>query len=371
MVTVSRAVAGGGQLSDVLDVIAREASLLMGAQGASILQLAGDRLRIVGSYGLSLGYSERLDNWPMPLAPGRGPSGLALRTRAPILIEDITNDPRFGAYAELVQGEGYRALASTPLISGEHVLGTLTLYRRAAGRWTDEEVRLVTFFADHAATAIRTAQLIAEQQRQVAALERVVIRLREQTHEHANRIHAIGGLLAMGDMDEALAFIGDLTAAHISDREVFERQPSGNALAGLLSLEAILARQRSIELELDVIDDLGRLPLTDAQALTIVGNLLDNAFDAVADEDPERRRVQLSITESDGSFRIRVRDWGPGMETPNNLFNSRYSTKPDHSGIGLILVRDAVQAGRGRISIEHPAVGVAVVVTLSASAAHA
>jgi GAF domain-containing protein len=343
----------------------------MNAEGASILELAGDRLRIVGSHGLSPGYRKRLDNWPMPLAPGRGPAGLAVRSRAPILSTDATSDPRFTEYAELIRTEGYTALASMPLITGETVLGTLTLYRREPGEWSDDEVRLLAFFADHAATAVRTAQLIAEQKRQVSALERLVLRLREQTHEHANRLHAIGGLLAMGDTDEALEFVRDLTETHISDREVFERQPSGNALAGLLWVEMILARQRSIELQLDVLDDLDCLPLTDAQALTIVGNLLDNAFDAVADADadPDRRRVQLTISETQGEMQIRVRDWGPGMPGAEDLFAPGYSTKSDHTGVGLTLVRDAAHAARGRISIEHHAVGVAVVVTLNAPGA--
>ena len=38
--------------------------------------------------------------------------------------------------------------------------------------------------------------------------------LREQTHEHANQLHAVRGLLALGAPEEALRFVEDLETAH-------------------------------------------------------------------------------------------------------------------------------------------------------------
>jgi two-component system CitB family sensor kinase len=364
MLAVSRAVASGGPPGRVLDEIATQTTFLMNAQGASILELAGDRLRIVGSHRLSSDYRRRLDAWPMPLATGRGPAGLAVSRRAPILTADATSDPRFTDYAELIRDEGYRALAAAPLLVGETVLGTITVYRTTVYDWPDEEVRLLTFFAEHAATAVHTAHLIAEQQREVEALQRLVRRLREQTHEHANRLHAIIGLLASGDTDEALAFLEGITHAHLADRRILEGQPSNNALAGLLAVEMILARQRSIDVQLDIRENLDRLPLTQAQALTIVGNLLDNAFDAVADMAQLRRRVRLTISKRESLICICVRDWGMGFENVDEAFALGYSTKTEHSGMGLALVRDAVQAARGRISVQPHADGTAFVITL-------
>jgi hypothetical protein len=367
MLAVSRAVAGGGPLGATLDRIAEQVAALAAARAVSILELAGERFRIVGNHGLSESYCRRLNDWPMPLAPGRGPAGLAVRTGRPVLVEDVVGSAVLENYQELARSEGYRSIASFPLAAEDEILGTLTIYRTAPGPWAPEEVELLAFFAEHAATAVRTAQLLSEQRRQVAALERVVRRLREQAHEHANRLHAIGGMLGLGEPDAALAFVRDLTDAHLSDHATFAGQRSDHLLSGLLWVETVLARQRSIALELDGVDGLKRLPLTGAQAVTIVGNLLDNAFDAVGEMPEERRHVQVSVRAHEDRVHIRVRDWGPGLKPGQAPFDHGYSTKAEHPGVGLGLVLEAVQAARGRISVEHHGDGVAFVVTLPLS----
>ncbi len=364
MLAVSRAASRDAPLDEVLDEIAAEATALTGACAASILELAGDRMRVIGNHGLGRDYRRQIDTHPAPVRPGRGPSGLAITTGAPVVTADALTDPRFPEYADLARGGGYRALATAPLMVRGKALGALTLYRRVPHEWSEEEQELLTFFAGHAATAVDTARLIAERQRQVAALERFVVRLREQAHEHANRIHAIAGLLVLGDVEEALRFVEDLTEIHHSDSELLARQPSGNALSGLLWVEMILARQRCIDLRLDVSCDLGRLPLTDAQALTIVGNLLDNAMDAAAAMSGERRRVEVRIWRRRDSVAIRVRDWGRGVVDADGLFASGYSTKQDHPGVGLSLVRDALHAACGQVEVERLDDGVAFLATI-------
>ena len=369
MLAVARIVADGGPLDATLDGIARQVTRLVPARAVSILELAGERFRIVGSHGLSPGYRRLLDDWPMPLAPGHGPAGHAVRRRHPVLVEEVQGSPIFEGYQELAAGEGYRSAASFPLTAATAVLGTLTIYRTVPGAWGADDVALLASMAEHAATAVRTAQLIAEQRRHVSTLQRLVGRLREQTHEHANRLHAIGGLLALGEGDEALALVQELSEAHLVDRSTFEgEQRSGHPLMGLLWVETVLARQRSVVLELSDIEGLDRLPLTTVQMVTIVGNLLDNAFDAVGEMAPERRRVQVSIRAAGDRVRIRVRDWGPGLPHDSDPFAAEHSTKAAHAGLGLSLVAEAVQAARGRIAVEHYRDGVGFLVTLPLSA---
>src|SRR6478735_12562047 len=105
-------------------------------------------------------------------------------------------------------------MVSVPLTSGPEMIGALNVYRRRPGPWPERELALLRFFGEHAASAISTAQLIERQTRQVGALSRLVRGLREQTHEHANHLHAVRGLLALGAPDEALRFVEDLETAH-------------------------------------------------------------------------------------------------------------------------------------------------------------
>jgi two-component system cit operon sensor histidine kinase CitA len=104
-----------------------------------------------------------------------------------------------------------------------------------------------------------------------------------------------------------------------------------------------------------VVDDrshLSRLPtaLSDTQIVTLLGNLLDNAFDAVATMPPERRQVTLLIDEHAGAMAISVSDLGVGLPADGrSIFHTGVSTKDGHAGIGLSLVRDTVAAAMGTI----------------------
>lgn len=365
MLTVSRAALRGGPLSTILDEIATEATrVVRGADRSSIILVEGSehRFRLAGSHGLSERYTRLLSTGEAKLRPGEGPSGLAYVSGAPVVISDLDTDPQVASWAwrDIAREEGYRAIVSMPLIPDRTVVGTLNLYRTDPGTWPDEHVELLRFFAEHAASAVRMAQLLDERGKQVVALRRLVRALREQTHEHANRLHAISGLLALGEIDEAKEFLQVLETTHAAIREALDTRIQVPTLAGLVLAETVVAAQRGITLEIDEDSCLRRLPsvLSDTQAVTIVGNLLDNAFDAVANMPPERRHVRLRIDDAGGTTVIEVADRGEGLPCDGvALFERGVSTKAGHRGLGLALVREAVTAAMGTVEVQRHAEG--------------
>jgi signal transduction histidine kinase len=351
MLAVSRLVADGGPLPQLLDGIAAAAAAVVCAHSASILLRDGrDAFRLAGAYGLSPRYAALLDRAPA-LAPGHGPSGLAALRGCPVAILDTETDEDFAPWRPLARSAGYRAMVSVPLTAGADVIGTLNVYRPDPGPWSARELALLGFFGEHAASAIRTAQLIERQTRQVGALARLVRGLREQTHEHANRLHAVRGLLALDAPEEALRFVEELETAHHVAYGSISGAIEQPVIAGLLLAEMAIAQQRGIVLAIDEASRLVRLPprLTDADAVTIVGNLLENAFDAVAALAPARRRVRLTIADDGAALTIRVADRGAGFTAGDRVIEHGYSTKAGHAGVGLALVRDAVAAAGGTL----------------------
>lgn len=183
--------------------------------------------------------------------------------------------------------------------------------------------------------------------------------LRSQSHEFANTVHVISGLLELGRTEEAVAFIersgygGLLTTSAVAPGV---RSPE---LAALLLVKAITARERGVTLDVaeeSALDAPGT-PETSAlhtDALVVLGNIVDNAVDAAGPEG----RVGV-LLESDGTrLRLRVDDDGPGV--PENLrhqvFKAGFSTKvagtKEHSrGIGLALVRRVVDRRDGEVTI--------------------
>jgi signal transduction histidine kinase len=360
MLAVSRAVARGGPLSEVLDMVAAEAAgVVSGADRSSIILIEGrqHRFRLAGSCGLSEGYRLLLSTGEAKLLPGEGPSGVAFSTGAPVVIDDLDADPRVATWAwrDIARDEGYGAIVSLPLIVDETVVGTLNVYRTEPGPWPPDHVEVLAFFAEHAAGAVRTAQLLDQRDQQLTALERVVRALREQTHEHANRLHAVSGLLALGEVREAKEFLHVLETAHLSIRRTIDACIHVPTVAGVVLAEAIVAGQRGIRLTVDDASQLTRLPgaLSDMQAVTLLGNLLDNAFDAVAEMPVERREVTLRIDEEPDATVFSVCDRGPGLpsNTPT-IFAGGVTTKDGHEGIGLSLVRETVAAAMGTIDAD-------------------
>ncbi|MCA1780118.1 MAG: GHKL domain-containing protein [Xanthomonadaceae bacterium] len=79
-------------------------------------------------------------------------------------------------------------------------------------------------------------------------------------------------------------------------------------------------------------------------------NLLRNAADAVADcEHPE---VTIRCIDQTGGLCIEVVDNGPGPPESKNLFVPFFTTKPNGSGIGLLLVRRIAELHGGTFELE-------------------
>jgi signal transduction histidine kinase len=359
LLKASRTVSAGGPLPAVLDRIAHEAADVVGAFGAGVLLVTRrDRLTLAGSYGLSAEGGRRLE----------GAAGLAIGGGATIAVECVELDERLASWRRIASREGCRAVVSVPLVADGESLGALSVYRATSGAWPAYQTALLGLLADHAANAIRTARLLAGQEQQLTALARLITTLREQRHEHGNRIHAISGLLALGEYDEAQRFVRSLQQAYDEFQTAIVERIHHPTLAGLILSEMTIAHQRGIALSLDARSRLDALPasLGEPAVVTILGNLLHNAFDAVATMAKSRRRVKVLISDRGPNTTFKVRDWGPGIPegAHRRLFDAGYSTKPTHDGIGLALVDRAVASAGGVVTTDRLAQGVSFVVTI-------
>ena len=86
------------------------------------------------------------------------------------------------------------------------------------------------------------------------------------------------------------------------------------------------------------------------ELITIVGNLIDNALEAVAN--CEKKQVEVKIQYGD-TLIITVQDTGKGIqeEEIGALFTKGYSTKGDNRGYGLYLVTESIQRINGKIHV--------------------
>jgi signal transduction histidine kinase len=368
LMAISAAVLEGREVSDTLAEISQTAAQLLGAAAAAVILRVDESetgLSVAGSFGLSERYLSYL-NEIQPIEVGKGASGLAVQEGRAVIVVDVLEDPIFEPWRAIAVSEHYRSLVSVPLRGADGPpVGVLNTYRAEAGAWTTREVALLSLLADHAAIAIRTARLLDDSRRQVMALSLMVRSLRAQTHEHSNRMHAIYGLLSMGQVDDARRLIAAVEDSYHSTYASVTTRIHSPVLAGFLVAEAAIARQSGITMTLDRQSRLDELPagLDELDAVTVIGNLIQNAVEAVSDMPPSRRRLSIRISRDKGTTLFRVRDWGPGVpaEAAERMFDRDFTTKPEHAGVGLALVRSIVNRVRGAIEVEHPRGGGLVV----------
>jgi PAS domain S-box-containing protein len=79
-------------------------------------------------------------------------------------------------------------------------------------------------------------------------------------------------------------------------------------------------------------------------------NLLKNAAEAALET---KGRVELGWSVSPSTLTITVKDEGPGLAAAANLFVPFFTTKPEGTGIGLVLSRQIAEAHGGRLSLDN------------------
>ena len=183
--------------------------------------------------------------------------------------------------------------------------------------------------------------------------------LRSQAHEAANRLHTIVSLIELGHADRALSFATDELQLSQSLTDEVVGAADEPVLAALLLGKAAQAGERGVDFRVSgsLGWPAGTAPVRDV--VTIIGNLVDNAFDAVAEVDGERR-VTVDSVVRDGAVVLTVADTGPGLRpgTVDEVFRRGYSTKegtPERRrGLGLALVAQAVQRAGGSLDVGGP-----------------
>lgn len=190
---------------------------------------------------------------------------------------------------------------------------------------------------------------------ELTGIKNFIEALRVQNHENINKLHTIAGLIQLGKEEEALDFIFKVIANQQELTGFLTENIKDYSVAGLILGKYNRALELKVNMQIDRKSRLFHLPrhLDSSALIVIIGNLLENAFDAVMEKDPGERRVFFTLQDNHKKLIIRIKDNGPGIdeELQEEIYKKGFTTKGKNGrGLGLYLVKEYVDNGKGTIS---------------------
>jgi GAF domain-containing protein/CheY-like chemotaxis protein/anti-sigma regulatory factor (Ser/Thr protein kinase) len=389
---VSQALSSTLDLETVLNTIVSRANQLAGTDGGSVYEY-DER-----SEAFHLRATDNLDEEVVvlarrtPVPRSEGVLGRMAVTREPVQIPDIGEESEYHSpLRDVLLRTGTRALLAIPLLREDHLIGGLTVNKKAPGEFSPQVIDLLKTFAAQSALAIQNARLfreIEDKGRQLEAADRHKSEfLANMSHELRTPLNAIIGYSEMLQEDAA-----DLGAGHFTD-DLKRINAAGkhlleliNAVLDLSKIEAgkmelylesfdvaglvkdiaaviqPLAAKNANRLEMRCPGDVGTMRADLTKVRQALFNLLSNACKFT-----DRGTISLTVARevSDGQdwMVFRVSDTGIGM-TPEQLTrlfaafsqaDAATTRKYGGTGLGLALSRRLCRMMGGDVTVESEA----------------
>ena len=191
--------------------------------------------------------------------------------------------------------------------------------------------------------------------KEITGVDEVVKNLRANVHEFRNNLHVILGLIQLGEYEEARKYILKTQKVHENNSLKFSNVED-YYVRGLLLSRELVAKERGVNFILTEESFLfGNHNYVDSyDIVTILGNLIENAFDSCVCSSIENKEVEVTLYEDDEKIEMQVRDNGKPIDNniKERIFELGVSSKGEGRGTGLSLVKNRVELYDGCIDIE-------------------
>ncbi|MFD1425439.1 two-component system CitB family sensor kinase/CitB family two-component system sensor histidine kinase CitS [Kroppenstedtia sanguinis] len=233
---------------------------------------------------------------------------------------------------EMIVGDHIVFVSQVPILDGDEVIGGVATLRKK------QDMEAIT--------------------NELNQIKQYAHAQRAQTHEFSNKLSIMLGLLQLGQYEEAISFIKQEQDLQHEWTEFLLKNVRDPLLSGLLQSKMNEANELNIHMTIQPESQLQTVWSGKKQQalLTGVGNLLDNAMEALKQQPQEaEKRVEIFFTDIGEDVLVEVSDKGPGIEEESLpfIFQQGFSTKlGEHRGTGLALVQYLIHEVGGEITVE-------------------
>lgn len=196
----------------------------------------------------------------------------------------------------------------------------------------------------------RRERTINELQLTNCQMDALNLKMRAQRHDFLNHLQVVYSLLEMGESGEAADYLERIYRELRTVSKVLRTRVT--AFNALLQVKNAACEDRGIRLEMDIRSTLEGLPMPAWELCCVIGNLMDNAMDALADR--LDGHIRLMVEDDLKGFRFTVSNNGPAIppEIRETIFEPGVSTRGDGRGMGLSIVRGTLAEYGGSIALE-------------------
>ena len=172
--------------------------------------------------------------------------------------------------------------------------------------------------------------------------------IRSQRHDFNLHLHAISGLVSNGEYEECGEYVRKLAAEAAAVNDIM---PVADAVVGsMLYKMREKARGKGSDIYYSITYDMADTVCNGFECNKIIGNLLQNAIDALESDEDKEFGIRTSIFKRRGFTVVTVENRFSGdVDSIAKAFEPGYSTKKKHEGIGLSMVKRTVTHYGGRI----------------------
>ncbi len=202
---------------------------------------------------------------------------------------------------------------------------------------------------------------IEQLSRRLTHIEQYAETLRAQSHDYTNKLHTIAGLIQINANDQALELIGQESRGIQELVHLLVETIPDPVLAGCILGKYNRAHELGLELVLDPSSHLSDIPehIPSEKLMSLIGNVIDNAFDATRQKLQEQpqgsNQIILSVNDYGNDLILEIEDHGAGVAAVDRkrIFDKGISSKTEAGhGYGLFLVKTILLELHGQLDLE-------------------